>query len=63
MDTQQTSCVCPKCGSGDYAFRSRKRIETDEGEEAVEPKYRCKGCGHEWKEKAPGVLRKAPPPE
>jgi hypothetical protein len=29
----------------------------------LETKYRCKGCGEEWKEKVPGVLKKAPAPE
>ena len=42
--------TCPKCGSGDYMFRSRKKIEPVNGQEAaVEAKYRCKACGHEWK--------------
>ena len=42
--------TCPKCGSEDYTFRSRKKIEATEGQEAaVETKYRCRGCGHEWK--------------
>ena len=47
--------TCPACGSGDYTFRSRKKIEAAEGHEAaVETKYRCKACGHEWKVRAPG---------
>jgi len=55
---------CPACGSGDYAFRSRKQIEaTAEQEAMLETKYRCKGCGKDWKEKIPGVLRKTPPRE
>jgi DNA-directed RNA polymerase subunit M/transcription elongation factor TFIIS len=44
--------TCPKCGSGDYSFRSRKTIAaaTEKNEPAaVETKYRCKGCGHEWR--------------
>ena len=50
METQQTGRACPKCGSGDYQFRSRKRIEPAEGQAAeVETKYRCKACGHEWR--------------
>lgn len=44
--------TCPKCGSGHYLFRSRKKIEAADGREAaVETKYRCKACGHEWKVK------------
>ena len=44
--------TCPACGSGEYAFRSRKKIEPKNGQEAaVETKYRCKACQHEWKEK------------
>ena len=47
---EQPAKTCPKCGSGDYTFRSRKKIEAAEGQEAaVETKYRCKACGHEWK--------------
>ncbi len=44
--------TCPKCGSGDYQFRSRKKIEADpdKGEpEAWETKYRCRACGKEWR--------------
>jgi transposase-like protein len=44
--------TCPKCGSGDYAFRSRKKIPSEpgqEGPEQVETKYRCKTCEHEWR--------------
>jgi DNA-directed RNA polymerase subunit M/transcription elongation factor TFIIS len=52
MDTrmEQPAKTCPKCGSGDYMFRSRKKIETAAGEAAaVETKYRCKACEHEWR--------------
>ena len=45
---------CPKCGSKDYAFRARKKIEAqpEKGEAAaIETKYRCKACGKEWKER------------
>ena len=56
--------ACPACGSENYTFRSRKQIEaTAEQEAMLETKYRCKGCGNEWKETVPGVLKKAPPPE
>jgi len=46
----------PECGSGDYAFRSRKNVIAvlEKGEpEATETKYRCKSCGHEWKVRVP----------
>jgi transposase-like protein len=52
---EQTAKTCPKCGSDDYTFRSRKKIEPAEGQPAaVETKYRCKACGHEWKVKVVG---------
>jgi hypothetical protein len=54
MDQPQRTC--PACGSGDYTFRSRKKIaaQPDQGEaEAVETKYRCQSLGHEWKVRAP----------
>jgi transposase-like protein len=56
--------ACPECGGGNYAFRSRRQIEaTAEKPAELETKYRCKDCESEWKERTPGVLRKAPPPE
>jgi DNA-directed RNA polymerase subunit M/transcription elongation factor TFIIS len=48
--------TCPACGSGNYIFRSRKKITPEpgqEGEEAIETKYRCKACEHEWRVKVP----------
>ena len=43
---------CPKCESRDYVFRNRKTIPAEAGQpEAVETKFRCRGCGHEWKER------------
>jgi DNA-directed RNA polymerase subunit M/transcription elongation factor TFIIS len=46
----QPARTCPECGSGEHAFRGRKKIEPGDGQEAaVETKYRCKACGHEWK--------------
>ena len=43
---------CPKCESKDYVFRNRKTIPAEAGQpEAVETKFRCRGCGHEWKER------------
>jgi DNA-directed RNA polymerase subunit M/transcription elongation factor TFIIS len=51
----QPARTCPKCGSGDYHFRGRKKIEpTEDQEAAVETKYRCQACGHEWKVRVPG---------
>jgi hypothetical protein len=44
--------TCPQCGNADYVFRGRKKMEANslKGEtESWETKYRCKGCGHEWK--------------
>jgi transposase-like protein len=58
------SRACPACGSENYTFRSRKPIEATAGQEAMlETKYRCKGCGKDWKEKASRVLKKEPPRE
>ena len=47
--------TCPQCGSTDYAFRSRKKVppEPGRGNGAVETKYRCKACGHEWRVRLP----------
>ena len=48
--------TCPKCGSGEYAFRGRKKVQAENGAtQAVETKYRCKACGHEWRVKSPAV--------
>ena len=44
--------TCPKCGSPDYQFRSRRKVPADpeKGErEGWETKYRCKACTKEWK--------------
>jgi DNA-directed RNA polymerase subunit M/transcription elongation factor TFIIS len=53
MDMQEPATKsCPKCGSGEYTFRGRKKIAAEPGQgeaEAVETKYRCKACAHEWK--------------
>jgi DNA-directed RNA polymerase subunit M/transcription elongation factor TFIIS len=47
---QSVARICPVCGSGEYTFRRRKKIEAAERQEAaVETKYHCKACGHEWK--------------
>jgi hypothetical protein len=43
---EQPAKTCPKCGSGRYMFRSRKKIEAATGQEpAIETKYRCKTYG------------------
>jgi DNA-directed RNA polymerase subunit M/transcription elongation factor TFIIS len=50
MDQPATNRTCPTCGSGEYTFRSRKKIAAEKGEsEATETKYRCKACGKEWR--------------
>ena len=47
---EQPARTCPNCGSSEYVFRHRKKIEPAAGQEAaIETKYRCKECGHEWK--------------
>ena len=56
MDADKPTKTCPKCGSGDYSFRSRKKVPADpeKGEpEAWETKYRCKACEKEWKVRTP----------
>ena len=57
MDQQRPAArTCPKCGSGDYQFRSRKKVPAEKDQpEAVETKYRCKACAHEWKVRAPAA--------
>jgi hypothetical protein len=56
MDQPLAAKTCPQCGSGNYAFRSRKKVGPEpgqQGEEAIETKYRCKECSHEWRVRAP----------
>ena len=49
-----TGKICPACGSPDYVFRGRKKINPEPGQEgSIETKYRCKGCGHEWRVRIP----------
>jgi rubredoxin len=55
MDVPPTGRTCPKCGSGNYQFRSRKKIVEAGKPRAVETKYRCKACTHEWRERAAGT--------
>src|SRR5262245_52345578 len=51
MDTSLTAEKrCPDCDSGDYAFRSRRKIAAKPGQpEVIETRYRCKACEHEWR--------------
>jgi hypothetical protein len=51
MDKAATpSRTCPKCGSGNYEFRSRRKVPGENGQgEQVETKFRCRTCLHEWK--------------
>jgi DNA-directed RNA polymerase subunit M/transcription elongation factor TFIIS len=52
MTSNTRARSCPKCGSSSYTFRIRKQIEATAEQEAIlETKYRCKGCGVEWKER------------
>jgi DNA-directed RNA polymerase subunit M/transcription elongation factor TFIIS len=53
MEVPAADRTCPKCDSGDYQFRSRKKIEELGKPEAVETKYRCKDCGNGWKAQTP----------
>jgi transposase-like protein len=53
MDEAAGKRACPACGSGDYQFRSRKKVEAEPGKEETETKYRCKTCGKEWKVRTP----------
>jgi transposase-like protein len=54
MEQQKPGRTCPACGSSDYLFRSRRKIEAEKGEpEVVETKYRCRACGKDWQEKVP----------
>jgi DNA-directed RNA polymerase subunit M/transcription elongation factor TFIIS len=55
MEPTSTGRACPKCGSTDYLFRGRKKLTEEPGKAgAVETKYRCKECGHEWKVRQSG---------
>jgi DNA-directed RNA polymerase subunit M/transcription elongation factor TFIIS len=56
MDAETPTRTCPKCGSAEYSFRSRKKIPADpeKGEPAAtETKYRCKKCEKGWKVRTP----------
>jgi DNA-directed RNA polymerase subunit M/transcription elongation factor TFIIS len=54
MGQPVTTRTCPECDSKEYVFRGRKKIVA-EGDQpaAVETKYMCKSCGHEWKVRVP----------
>ena len=44
--------ACPACKSDNYKFRHRKTIESEAAKPAaVETKFRCEDCKHEWKER------------
>lgn len=54
MQRKLPARTCPACGSSDYVFRGRKRIAPDASkgaEAAIETKYHCRGCGHEWRDR------------
>jgi hypothetical protein len=56
MDAETPTRTCPKCGSTEYTFRSRKKIPADPEKgapAATETKYRCKKCEKEWKVRTP----------
>jgi transposase-like protein len=43
---------CPKCGSPDYQFRSRKKVIREDGTGPfIESRFRCKACTNVWREK------------
>jgi DNA-directed RNA polymerase subunit M/transcription elongation factor TFIIS len=51
---QMARRTCPACGSDNYLFRGRKKIEAQDGKpEETETRYRCKECDHGWKERVP----------
>lgn len=52
MEQKQLVRTCPECGSGNYVFRGRRKVTDEQGQEAVETKYCCRTCGHEWKVRA-----------
>jgi transposase-like protein len=62
MEKQVGGRTCPECGSGDYQFRGRKKVAEEGKGEAVETKYRCKVCGHEWRVRTVDVASHAPSP-
>jgi DNA-directed RNA polymerase subunit RPC12/RpoP len=60
MDQQQTTRTCPACGSGEYEFRGRRKVEPEPGEKpAVETTYRCGACGKKWKVRVQGQHRRS----
>lgn len=47
---------CSDCGSQDYVFRGRKWLRANPAvgqDAAVETKYTCRSCGHNWKTRLP----------
>lgn len=56
MEQQPGTRKCPKCSSGDYVFRGRRKIAANSEKNepaAVETKFACRACGHQWKERVP----------
>ena len=50
----RTDRCCPECQDKAYTFRGRKVVDGTEDEgKLVETKYRCRPCGHEWRERVP----------
>jgi DNA-directed RNA polymerase subunit M/transcription elongation factor TFIIS len=48
MDETPTKRTCPKGGSDDYRFRSRRKVADEHGD-ATETKFACQKCGYEWR--------------
>jgi DNA-directed RNA polymerase subunit M/transcription elongation factor TFIIS len=48
--------TCPNCFGKKYRFRARRTIPATGGRPAaIETKYRCAECGHEWKVRVPAT--------
>ena len=50
---------CPKCESPKYLFRARKTVESPDGTQEVETKYKCVACNAVWKERVPAPAKPA----
>lgn len=55
MDRTLPTRTCPECSGGDHVFRGRRTVASADGGGGaeVETKYKCEGCGHEWKVRTP----------